>query len=398
MTRVFTEQINSFLTDKGVEKIVIDAENLSRKERATLHAHCTKLGLHSQSDEIEKGKKKLIVTRHKQEDILRVFHLDPKSIKRFASIACLPIPYCSPKTIGYYLRKLESSHPGCTKLFELYCEDCKKFNVTKELNKVTHEVAQYIRKHPQVIALRETDPLNGWSVDGKRKEGQRNPVYKHHNANKHFVSFDMIRGYLNAVRKYCPDLIPNGKTWEEFMGTFTKSEFITLVKKNRQAIFGNSRLSEIGKRLCEYEVFALDDFISSPKSNEHSDLFGQAVFKYNDEVVYELPDLAEDTMQKVTDAFQKYGSKMFRIEFFTLKKIEDTSWFYKLRPDGSWVLKTVPNTFAMQAISIVNGEKIKNLDLLGTNGDGRVFKYEFSVLDKVKDLGDVYSSEINVVS
>ena len=120
--------------------------------------------------------------------------------------------------------------------------------------------------------------------------------------------------------------------WEDFLCKFTSNNHILDSKYIRQVILGNCN----AKRQCTYEKWIMDQVLNILESTLLRNISENIVFLSNDEIVYDATSLKETSMDvvgaiynSIRSCLKKSFSVPFRVELFTLHKINGTSGYYK---------------------------------------------------------------------
>lgn len=333
-------QLKSFI-NSDLKRCILSTQHMTGKERFPIHDYCRKLGLNSKSGvEIEPDRKTIVVSK----DIAPI--IKPyvrKRAKEFVNLVGLPITKPSLDTIENDLKHLEKHFPDAKELYTLFRRESATGNVyTKTIHDVKL-ISNIIKNHPQAKDLTISHPLADW--DPHWPKSYKKNIYIPNNIDRCFVSFDMVAGHPTALKLACPDLIKS--CWKDFMDLHTDSDFIKKCKKQRSYIIGQTGLSGILKKLCEKELCDLDDYIGHNFS-------GGPVYMDNDEVVYEINDMTHDLINTIDLALHKYNRDFFTTEFFTLRQIPGTTWYYKELIDGKKIIKCVPPRKFMEMINVVD--------------------------------------------
>lgn len=347
MAKKFIREIDRFLkSDKN--QIQLNTQQLVPKQRSQVHKYAGKVGLHCESKKEpdfsgpkDCGKVMIITKGIGTVSIYTDVHAG-----MFVNLTNLPIRCKSIKVIGEHVKKLDPFFPGSLKLFNMFMEETKEYDVYQEVKRVVEEVGTYIRNHEEIKKIMKEDPLKGWKSDVDKK--LRRPIYEMKNAGKKFLSFDVKQGNFTTIKRLCPTLFPG--SWEEFIGKFTESEFAKHTKNRRSYIFVNAGLHGLCVRLCEYELDCLEKFLSKTNLD-----LTDPVLKTNDEIIFELSDVSEELIKDINRIINGYEKKdMFRMEIFTLRQIPETKGFLRDGIDGKRQIKCIQPKHMMKAIDIIN--------------------------------------------
>jgi hypothetical protein len=365
----FYKQIDQFNVSQ--ESITLDTSTLNSQERLLIHSYCEKGGLESQSQNIGDGKIikvfSLSISNNKIEK-----SLNKMQIKFFVKNLNLPIPYCSSDTIEYYLALLDKYYDNCLTKYKQYEKEMlDNANITYQMKKTSDEAVIYIKEYAAKHNIKnkklELDP-------GSRKKGG---IYNGDNINKRLVSFDIKKGNFTVSQLWFEDMFPL-KSWYDFISQFTESEFVRNSKRIREVIFGESKMSKLVHGLQEHEINAFFKFLLK-EIPEFQDL--QPKYKSGDELVFDITDLGNDIDEKIHNIIKKYPKKIFHVELFTLKKMPNTKFYYKLFGDGTIIFRMIPKQYIMQAIKHIENKPMTQLDLTATDNHGIPYVYTKSIFD-----------------
>lgn len=155
-------------------------------------------------------------------------------------------------------------------------------------------------------------------------------IFEPHNDKRTFISIDMKKANFSALRYYDKkfksneSMFLNADTWEDFISNFTSNLHLINSKYVRQVILGNCN----SRRHTTYEKYIMDNIITALKK----DVNEKIVFFSNDEIIFDVTELDVETRIK-RHAFiseKLVNSPIpFRVELFTVHKIEGTNGYYK---------------------------------------------------------------------
>ena len=186
-----------------------------------------------------------------------------------------------------------------------------------------------------------------------------------------FVSYDMKKANFQTLKFVNPAIVRNAETYEEFIGKFTKLDYIKNSKYTRQVIFGklnpkrtmnfekwltNSFARELSKNAAmkDYEMFSLnsDEIILKFKGNEKE---------------FEGVDI-EPTICHFDGRIEFKGSK-FKLHARQFKLATSSSILTVYEKEDylnghKRILKGVPATYFPQVYKLLNGMEISDSDLV----------------------------------
>ena len=167
--------------------------------------------------------------------------------------------------------------------------------------------------------------MNKFAVTHKNLPGK--DIFNPSNNGKLFISIDMRKANFSSLHEYGSTMFGEANTWEEFISKFTNSKHIINSKYIRQVILGNCN----PKRHITYEKYLMDQTLSLLL-----DLFDEKniVFFSNDEIIFDVTaenDLSQliHLKDRVADQLNTKSKIPFRVELFSLHKINGTDGYYK---------------------------------------------------------------------
>lgn len=355
-------------------EVTLNTRMLSAEQRSVLHQYCTSLKLSTYSEKVSSGDGKLIVVTPIEKPIDQY-----KSIKLFVKNTKVPIANIDPDNIDYYIDALDPYY-NCKELWSTYQREMRDTGRDPLLNlqNISNAACKAITSHPEIAELKRKieDKELVFRTDKNTKE----TTYRGHNAGKHFVSFDMIKANFSSLKLYCPTLFPG--SWVDFIGQFTDSETVKMIKLNRETIIGLSKLSKTVRKIMEHIVHDLYLFM-----REQIPELGDRVYKCCDELIFETNvklsghSLAE-FREKINHTLSKFPKAyLFRTEYFHLKQMQDTKYYYKLHHNGTILPRGVPKNYMMHFIKKLEGKDVNELDLTALDGEGVPYVYKKSVFD-----------------
>ena len=184
-------------------------------------------------------------------------------------------------------------------------------------------------------------------------------IFHPSNDGRKFISIDMRKANFSVLKYYDSGMFFGAKTWEEFIGRYTDNKHIINSKYIRQVILGNCN----PKRHISYEKYLIDNVLKI--------MYGvvaenRIVFFSNDEIVYDVTTLDDHVVElvakSVDERLKRHFSIPFRVELFTLHKIDGTSGYYKKFKDGSGEFKCLDNYMLPFVMRKINDEEVTEND------------------------------------
>lgn len=253
--------------------------------------------------------------------------ISSKAKERFCKDCNIPIklfqePYFSERI------KLFDTFYGTMSKWELFVSELEKYNCEQdyfeEYNRVKDLAISSIKGTEAYLKFNEED-MNKFAVTHKNLPGK--DIFNPSNNGKLFISIDMRKANFSSLHEYDSTMFGEANTWEEFISKFTNSKHITNSKYIRQVILGNCN----PKRHITYEKYLMDQTLSLLL-----DLFDEKniVFFSNDEIIFDVTaenDLSQliHLKDRVADQLNAKSKIPFRVELFSLHKINGTDGYYK---------------------------------------------------------------------
>lgn len=250
-----------------------------------------------------------------------------KAKERFCKDCNIPLklfyePYFSERI------KLFDAFYGTVNKWRLFVSELEKYNCEQdyfeEYNRVKDLAISSIKGTEAYLKFNEED-MNKFAVTHKNLPGK--DIFNPSNNGKLFISIDMRKANFSSLHEYDSTMFGEANTWEEFISKFTNSKHITNSKYIRQVILGNCN----PKRHITYEKYLMDQTLSLLL-----DLFDEKniVFFSNDEIIFDVTaenDLSQliHLKDRVADQLNTKSKIPFRVELFSLHKINGTDGYYK---------------------------------------------------------------------
>lgn len=238
-----------------------------------------------------------------------------------------------------------------------------------EYNLVKDQAIEYIKSTEEFNQFNQMD-MNNIQVDKLFINLPKKDIFKPNNANRKFISIDMIQANFHALRYYSSHIFKDADTWEEFLSTFTDVEHIICSKYIRQVILGNCN----PRRHITYEKYLMSQFLKDvidDYSGLHS-LFDHITFFSNDEIIFDITDIENNVIKYLLgylyfkiDIRSTKGIPL-KLKMFTLHKLEDDLGYYEeiehVDGSNSIELKCVNSYTLPFILRKLNDEKIQEND------------------------------------
>ena len=215
---------------------------------------------------------------------------------------------------------------GTLEKWNLFVEELQKYNCEQDYFEEYNRV-----KDSAILTIKESEAYQRFNSDDMNKyrvthENLPNKdIFKPTNDGKSFISIDMRKANFSSLHHYSADMF-GVNTWEEFIGKFTDNQHIINSKYIRQVILGNCN----PKRHITYEKYLMDILLTD-LLEKHIPI-ERVVFFSNDEIVIDVSDMNKSRQALLAFNIEQYlkdASPKFKVELFTLYKINGTDGYYK---------------------------------------------------------------------
>ena len=185
-------------------------------------------------------------------------------------------------------------------------------------------------------------------------------IFHPSNDGKRFISIDMRKANFSALRHYSSDIFNGAKSWEEFISRYTSNLHIVNSKYIRQVILGNCN----PKRHITYEKYLMEMILDEIVLSVFD--IKDVVFFSNDEIVIDVSNMNELDMIDLRLCFLEESLKSvtipFKVELFTLHKIEGTGGYYKELKNGIVEFKCLDNYMLPFVMRKILGQEVTEND------------------------------------
>lgn len=312
--------------------------------------------------------------------------ISSKAKERFCKDCNIPIKLFQEPYFSERIRLFDTFY-GTISKWELFVSELEKYNCEQdyfeEYNRVKDVAISSIKGTEAYLRFNEED-MNKFAVTHKNLPGK--DIFNPSNNGKLFISIDMKKANFSSLHEYDSTMFGEGNTWEEFISKFTNSKHITNSKYIRQVILGNCN----PKRHITYEKYLMDQTLSLLL-----DLFDEKniVFFSNDEIIFDVTaenDLSQliHLKDRVADQLNAKSKIPFRVELFSLHKINGTDGYYKkiYRENGDYGIdfKCLNNYMIPFVFRLFLGEEVTEND--------KVFYHE-GLLAKFIDVPNIETND-----
>ena len=259
--------------------------------------------------------------------------------------------------------KLYDNFYGTLEKWDIFVKELEKYHCEQdyfeEYNNIKDCAILNIKNSEAYKRFNDED-MNLYYINHKYLPSQ--DIYHPDNDGKTFISIDMRKANFSSLQHYDSDMFAGAPTWEDFIGLFTENKHIISSKYIRQVILGNCN----PRRHITYEKYLMDgvvDFVTTFFMP-----LNKIVFFSNDEIVFEITD-DEFDVESVNKLQVRLDSKTmipFKVELFTLHKINGTNGYYKeifkANGDKEIKFKCLDNLYLPFVIRHFLGEEVQDSD------------------------------------
>lgn len=372
------------LLKKNIENIknkLIDnyiTEPLKSNERSIYHEIIRQSGLTSESlneTSYSSGgnlKRIKIFLSEKTKENNNKVTITREIVEFFSKMTGIPIPSNNPEYIEYYLKKLSKYYS--TELWKYYVEELEEHGIgwmRGEVNKVKTFIIEFIKNNEEYIKYCKKESQLMKHNKYENIISSASDVYQSHNIGKYYISVDVRKANFTFLKHECPNI---NCEWEELVEQSTNSKFIKNLKPLREIIFG-----QLGnKKLLKEIIILIEKIDDIVKSSQNLLSTMRKTVCSTDEIIYEInKDYdGKEFMEKILEIDP--DNKIYKIEFFRLKKLNPYKYFVKeifdenLLNEGKMKsqFKMIPKKHLMQCVKkYENDTDINIFDLTFTFED-----------------------------
>ncbi len=247
------------------------------------------------------------------------------------------------------------------KIFEESFNEFGKEMFFDNNRKIVDSTIQYIKNSKDYEFFNNID-MNQFK---KEFQIQGQNLYKSHNANKEFISIDLVKANFQSMHYVCPDIFDGHTDYNSFVKSRGFNEFMLISKQIRQVIFGNTN----PQRQQKVQLFMMNKIASQIVDSgvNLSSIYSLS----SDELVFEKNDVSVDLTKSV---ISDLGFQV-RVESFVLERPFDKPYFVKRMNDGSVDFKMVPTNFMAEFIKRFEGRELEDLDFYFYDENKRLSRY-----------------------
>lgn len=190
-------------------------------------------------------------------------------------------------------------------------------------------------------------------------------LYKSHNANKTFISIDLVKANFQSLLMVVPEIFEGHKDYKSFALSRGFNEYMLISKQIRQILFGNMNpqrqqkiqyfmMNQIAERLLSIGVDVKSVYSLS-----------------SDELIFEKTNVSVDDIQA---AIGTLGYTV-RVDEFVLRRPFDKPFYVKESTDGTLDFKMVPTSTMAEFIKRLEGKPLEDIDLYFYDESKRLAKF-----------------------
>lgn len=321
------------------------------------------------------------------------FNVPMEVRKRFVRDFSLPFPVYTNYYFYYYLElynNLLNTNEKFKMLYEDYCNSNKNWDLyLKEYHKMKDTALDVLASDGNYLKFNECD-MNKFKSVMEGKTTKKGDVYNQSNEGKQFVSFDLVQANYTTLKCLNLSVCKEYDNFKSFMSQFGNLKTVMNSKYLRQQVLGKLN----GKRLTTVEKYLVSCFMKVLKDNNVFD--NDSVELVNkDEVVFNTTlnlDLSKfnekskclfeltcfNNVLTLKNEFLDYSTVLeespmnfnvcFKMDMYTLEKVENAKGFVRKFNDNSFDFKGVPVT--------EYANTYKNYLHLPLNIEDKLFVYE----------------------
>ena len=286
--------------------------------------------------------------------------------RQFVKDYKLPIQVVQEPYFSYFLDLYENEYKSRTR-YQLLVETINHYGSLDAYLNVFHEVRKnaidFIEAQPAYKELSK-DKLEAFNI---KDFSRKNNLYNQNNANKTFVSIDLVTANVQSFNLYDKSILGYSETYNDFISKFTDSEYLKGSKQIRQVIFGSlsPKKQQIIQKFIMVKVRnSLIKLGLNPNDIQASS---------PDELVFELDNLKNFSEFLNDESLKDFK---FHIEVFTLENIrEDIPTFIKrFKNKEGFEIKGGNNKHMAEIFKYVKGIEHNPYDLVFFD-EGRIAYY-----------------------
>lgn len=283
--------------------------------------------------------------------------------KNFIKDFKLPIAIYEEPYFSYLLSLLDPYYNTKEK-YNIYINDFKNFGDSffQDNKDLVASTITYLKSKKEYDIFNNID-MSNFQKDIKIKGKE---LYQSSNANKFFISVDLVKANFQSLFLVVPDFFDGHKKFEDFALSRGFNDTLLNSKISRQIIFGNinpQRQQKIQKFMMNNIVFNLiegglnPDYIYSLSS---------------DEVFFEIDETINVSTVKGVLSNLNYD---LRIEKFQLLKPFENNYFVKKYDEGYVDFKMVPTAIMAEFIKKYENKEVIDMDLYFYDENKRLSKF-----------------------
>jgi len=235
--------------------------------------------------------------------------------------------------------------------------------------------------------IKQTDAFKEFNEQGGYSSPARNPLqgqkvshdpYHPDNDGRLLLSLDIRQANFSVLRWRFPELVNNQEDYDDFIRDYYDFDYIADCNRIRQVLFGNLNPKRQRKLIRDVTYAVLESLMGAGICGPQ-----QVASLSEDEIVlHPVGDSIERTKKHLKHLSESiFEGIEFKPSAFMLRRLPDSSCYWKLHEGGRIELRKTPGHLFMQAFKTVTGQKILERDRTF------VFEGELAVLLKKQKWG-----------
>jgi len=178
--------------------------------------------------------------------------------KRFVKDESLPIGVLQDPYFDYFLDLFNPLY-GCKENYQIFLHEVERAGGEEEFLKSYYDIRDKIisdvKENPHFMKFNE-DKLKEYEVENNIR---KDDVYRPENNGKVFFSIDLKKANFHSLKFYHSEIFGDYSSYEDWISTYTDSEYMKTSKYLRQVIFGNLN----PKKQVKIEKFITSKFLEA---------------------------------------------------------------------------------------------------------------------------------------
>lgn len=283
--------------------------------------------------------------------------------KNFIKDLKLPIAVDVDPYFSYLMNLIDPYYKSIEKykIFSDCFESLGKENFFEHNRKLVNGTLDYLKGKPEFEVFNNLDMKNF----KKELSIQSKELYKSHNANKTFISVDLVKANFQSLLFTVPEIFDGFENYNDFAKSRGFNEYMLISKQIRQILFGN--MNPQRQQKVQYYMMNLiaDRLVNSGLSLD-------SVYSLSsDELVFEKNNTSS---AQVVEAVKELGFEV-RVDEFVLERPFDKPFYVKKMKDGSVDFKMVPTSAMAEFVKRYENRELEDFDFYFYDENKRLSRY-----------------------